>query len=299
MTASEEIEGNAMPYNILITGANGQLGHCLRDLTQSNSQYHFFYTDIDTLDICDKQQIQSFVEANHINVLLNAAAYTAVDKAEEEEALAYKLNRDAIANLSAICRDYHIYMVHISTDYVFSGKNYIPYKEDAPIEPSSIYGKSKAAGELIMQRSGCNGTIIRILWFYLEYGHNFVKTMLKIGKEKECVSVVNDQICGPTYAGDLAKAIMKALEINQDKKGIQIYHFANEGSISWYDFTQAIMDIAALPCKVTPIFTTEYPAKAPRPPYSVFNLRKIKKELNIEIPYWRDSLSLVINKLDC
>lgn len=285
--------------NILITGANGQLGHCLQDFAQAKSNYHFFYTDVDTLDICDKQQIQSFVEANHINILLNAAAYTAVDQAEDNIEMAYKLNRDAVANLANIAATHQIYMIHISTDYVFSGKSYLPYEENAPLEPTSIYGKTKAAGEIEMQKSGCNGTIIRTSWLYSEYGHNFVKTMLKIGKEKECVSVVNDQIGGPTYAGDLAKAIMKALEINQDKKGIQIYHFANEGSISWYDFTQAIMDIAALPCKVTPIFTTEYPAKAPRPPYSVFNLRKIKKELNIEIPYWRDSLSLVINKLDC
>lgn len=286
--------------NILVTGANGQLGHCIQDLAISKPTWNFHFTDVDTLDICDVVQVEHFVKDKAIDVIINAAAYTAVDKAEEDIENAYRINRDAVANLANIAARHHAYLIHISTDYVFSGESCHPYKPEDDIDPISIYGKSKAAGEQAIADAQCNATIIRTSWLYSEYGHNFVKTMLKLGQERDKLSVVCDQIGGPTYAGDLAKAIFKAIEVNQMKSGIQLYHFSNEGSISWFDFTKAIMEIAHLQCMVEAIFTSEYPAKAPRPSYSVFNLRKIKTELGLEIPYWRDSLVLIVNKLtDC
>lgn len=285
--------------NVLITGANGQLGRCLQDLSKTDicNDYQFHFTDVNELDICQKTDIEKYVSELGIDIIINAAAYTAVDKAEDDDEAAYLLNRDAVGNIAEVCACKGIYFVHISTDYVFSGEHCHPYLEEEPIEPKSIYGKSKAAGEEKIQKSGCNATIIRTSWLYSEYGNNFVKTMLRLGKERDKLSVVCDQIGGPTYAGDLAKAIFAAINKNMYREGVQLYHFANEGSISWFDFTKAIIRIAKLDCQVESIFTSEYPAKAPRPSYSVFNLRKIKRELGISIPYWEDSLILTINKL--
>lgn len=285
--------------NILITGANGQLGRCLQDKAKLPewNMHHFLFTDVDTLDICDRTQIERYVTVNNIDVLINAAAYTAVDKAEDDVDMAYKLNRDAARNLAEVAKAHNCLLVHISTDYVFSGEACHPYKEDDTPAPKSVYGASKLAGEQTIAEVGCRAIIIRTSWLYSEYGHNFVKTMLQLGRERDEVSVVSDQIGGPTYAGDLAETLLLCMTTNQEKKGVQTYHFANEGAISWYDFAKAIMEIADLPCAVHPIFTGEYPAKAPRPAYSVFNLRKIKTELDITIPYWRDSLILIINKL--
>lgn len=286
--------------NVLVTGANGQLGRCIQDAshTEWGDGFHFFFTDIEELDICNVSDIDNFVEQNSIGTIINAAAYTAVDKAEDEIDAAYKLNQEAVKNLAAVCAAHHVYFIHISTDYVFNGECCHPHTEDEVPSPISIYGKSKAAGEQAIKDSGCQASIIRTSWLYSEYGRNFVKTMLKLGSEKERISVVSDQVGGPTYAGDLAVAILKAIRTNKEREGVQLYHFANEGSISWYDFTEAIMEIAQKNCEIKPIFTSEYPAKAPRPPYSVFNLSKIKRELGIEIPYWKDSLKLVISKLD-
>lgn len=288
-----------MAYHILITGADGQLGRCLQDLAkrETSDENRFFFTDIDTLDICDKRQIENFVVQNRIHAIINAAAYTNVDKAEKDTEAAYRLNRDAVGNLADVAKQHQVYLIHISTDYVFSGKSWSPYKENHTLAPISIYGKSKAAGEKALMDSHCHATIIRTSWLYSEYGHNFVKTMLQLGQKKQELSVVCDQIGGPTYAGNLAEAIMTALKHNCHREGVQIYHFANEGIASWYDFTKAILEFAHIPCTVNPIFTSEYPAAAPRPPYSVFNLSKIKKELSMEIPYWKDSLKLTINKL--
>ncbi len=284
---------------ILVTGANGQLGRCLQDKakTPAWSCYDFIFTDVDTLDICDKPQLERFLEEHPVHILINAAAYTAVDKAEDDIEAAYRLNRDATRNLAEVAQQHNIYLVHISTDYVFSGEACHPYTEDTPIAPLSVYGKSKAEGEKAILDSGCRATIIRTSWLYSEYGNNFVKTMLRLGSERDRVTVVSDQIGGPTYAGDLAEAVLKAVEVNAEHTGIQVYHFANEGSISWYDFAKAIMELGGKDCQVSPIFTGEYPAKAPRPSYSVFNLSKIKRELSMEIPYWRESLRLIINKL--
>ena len=284
--------------HILITGANGQLGNCLRDLAaEYQDKYRFFYTDVEELDITDAAAIDRYVIDNHINIIINAAAYTAVDKAEDDVEMAYKLNRDAVRNLAEVAREHNCLLVHVSTDYVFSGEACHPYKEDDTPAPKSVYGSSKLAGEQAVAESGCRAIIIRTSWLYSEYGHNFVKTMLKLGSEREEVSVVCDQIGGPTYAGDLAKVIMTLVAKNDQQNGVQFYHFANEGTISWYDFAKAIMEIAGNRCQVKAIFTGEYPAKAARPAYSVFNLRKVKEEIGIPIPYWRDSLILIINKL--
>ena len=285
--------------HILITGANGQLGRCLQDKAQLPewNMHQYFYTDVDTLDICDKAQIERFVSEHSIDVIINAAAYTAVDKAEDEVDMAYKLNRDAVRNLAEVARKHDCLLMHISTDYVFSGEACHPYTEDDTPAPKSVYGASKLAGEQAIAEVGCRAIIIRTSWLYSEYGRNFVKTMLQLGRERDEVSVVCDQIGGPTYAGDLAQAVMQCVAADAEHEGVHFYHFANEGVISWYDFAKAIMEISGSRCTVRPIFTGEYPAKASRPAYSVFNLRKVKEKFGITIPYWRESLILTINKL--
>lgn len=286
--------------NILVTGANGQLGKCIQDFSKKlpEGECRFFFTDIDTLDICDAGQIERRIVRDEIDVIVNAAAYTAVDKAEDNIAEAYRINRDAVDNLAKCAKRRGVYLVHISTDYVFSGDECRPHREEDPIAPRSVYGKSKAEGEQAIRDSGCHATIIRTSWLYSEYGHNFVKTMLKLGKERERVTVVYDQIGGPTYAGDLASAIWSVIEKNGKSSGMNVYHFANKGSISWFDFAQAIMEIGGCNCRVDAILSENYPAKAPRPACSVFDLSKIERETGIDIPYWRDSLKLTISKLE-
>ena len=287
-----------MKHNILITGANGQLGNCLRDRAKDcQNIFEFFYTDVDTLDITDEAAIKSFVVDNRIDIIVNAAAYTAVDKAEDEVETAFRINRDAVALLAAVAKRHGCHLVHISTDYVFSGEACHPYPVDAPIAPKSVYGRTKAESERAIQECGCDATIIRTSWLYSEYGHNFVKTMLKLGDEREEVTVVCDQVGGPTYAGDLAAAILRMLQTNLGRTGVTIYHYANEGTASWFDFATAIMEMGGKNCRVKAIFTSEYPAKASRPAYSIFDLSLIKKEIQISIPYWRESLKLTINKL--
>lgn len=286
-----------MISSILITGANGQLGNCLQDLLRGEDDYQVYCTDVDTLDICDAGQIEQFVEAHPVDIIINAAAYTAVDKAEDDVEMAYRINRDAVANLAQAAAKHHAFLVHVSTDYVFDGHSNRPYTEQDTPRPASVYGSSKLAGEEAMRESGCQGVIIRTSWLYSEYGHNFVKTMLKLGAEQESLSVVYDQIGAPTYAGDLAQAIVKVCRQPKEGKGVEIFHYANEGSISWFEFTKAIFEIAGITCPVYAIQTSEYPTKAQRPAYSLFNLSKIKKDYGLDIPYWRDSLKLIINKL--
>ena len=284
--------------NLLITGANGQLGRCLRDLaTEYQEKYRFFYTDVEELDITDAAAIEKYVVDNQINIIINAAAYTAVDKAEDDVEMAYKLNRDAVRNLAETARARNCLLVHISTDYVFSGESCHPYEVDDTPAPKSVYGASKLAGERAVQESGCQAVVIRTSWLYSEYGNNFVKTMLRLGTERESLNVVCDQIGGPTYAGDLARVIYRLIEVTPQEGKTEFYHFANEGVCSWYDFAKAIMEHGGKKCMVSPIFTSEYPAKARRPAFSVFNLRKTRLTTKTNIPYWRDSLKLVINKL--
>lgn len=284
--------------NILITGANGQLGNCLRDLAADyQDKYRFFYTDVEELDITDAAAIDRYITDNQINTIVNAAAYTAVDKAEDDAEKAYLLNRDAVGNLAEAARAHDCLLVHISTDYIFSGEACHPYVESDTPSPQSVYGASKLAGEQVITESSCRAILIRTSWLYSEYGNNFVKTMLRLGSEREEVRVVSDQIGGPTYAGDLARVIFRLMEKGREHAGTVFYHFANEGVCSWFDFAKAIMEFAGKACRVSPIFTTEYPAKARRPAFSVFNLRKTKTATGMGIPYWRDSLVLVINKL--
>lgn len=283
--------------SILITGANGQLGNCLRDLAKEyQDKYLFYYTDVAELDITDSAAIDQYVVDHRIDIILNAAAYTAVDKAEDDEANAYRINCEAVRNLAMATKKHGLFLVHISTDYVFAGDASAPYEETDTPAPKSVYGASKLAGERVVLESGCRAVIIRTSWLYSEYGHNFVKTMLRLGSEREVVKVVNDQIGGPTYAGDLARVVMSMLE-HQPETGTEIYHFANEGVCSWFDLAKTVMEMGGLGCRVEPISTSEYPAKARRPASSCFNLRKIKSTLGVDIPYWKDSLALIINKL--
>lgn len=281
-----------MTQNILVTGGNGQLGQELQKIItlQKYPNYNFIFSDVDTLDITDKTQIRAFVNEYNINIVVNAAAYTAVDKAETEADLAYSINEIGASNLAEIAREFDLLLIHISTDYVFDGISVNPYKTtDAP-NPLSVYGKSKLAGEIAITNSGCRSVIIRTSWLYSEFGHNFVKTIIKLIKEKKELNVVNNQIGAPTYAGDLAALILKFIEKKIDLKGCNIYHYANEGVISWYDFAVEIVKLSKSDCKINPIPAELYPSKTARPQYSVFDLSKIKNELEIEIPDWKESL---------
>ncbi len=281
--------------NILITGCNGQLGNEMQLQAAKNTQYNYFFTDVAELDITNRDAVMSFVKDNEIDCIVNCAAYTAVDKAEENEELANLLNNIAPGYLAEAVETRGGALIQISTDYVFDGTAHIPYKETESTCPNSVYGRTKLAGEQNAQAHCKNTVIIRTAWLYSIFGNNFVKTMIRLGKEKEQLGVIFDQIGTPTYAGDLADAIMTVIN-----KGIVpgVYHFSNEGTISWYDFTKAIHRIAGInTCKVNPLHTEEYPTPAARPHYSVLDKTKIKQTYGIEVPYWEDSLADCIAKL--
>lgn len=282
--------------NILITGCNGQLGNELQLLEKNYSEHTFFNTDVHELDITNAEAIDKFVNSNNIDIIINCAAYTAVDKAESNKELCQVLNADAPAYLAKAISKRNGWMIQVSTDYVFDGTKNTPYVEtDSPC-PNSVYGSTKLDGEKAVEQACKNTMIIRTAWLYSSFGNNFVKTMMRLGKEKDELNVIFDQIGTPTYARDLAIAIMTAVE-----KGIVpgIYHFSNEGVISWYDFTKAIHRLSGITsCHVRPIHTEEYPTAATRPHYSVLDKTKIKKTYGIEIPYWEDSLAECINILN-
>ena len=281
---------------ILVTGSNGQLGSEMVALQTQETPHQWFNLDINELDITDKNAVEQFVVNNKIDGIINCAAYTNVDKAEEDVALCYKVNRDAPQYLAQAIEKVGGFIIHISTDYVFDGTNNIPYTEQDKPNPVTIYGKSKIEGEQYVCESCKQHIIIRTAWVYSSYGKNFVKTMIKLGKEKPSLGVIFDQIGSPTYARDLAKAIITI--VNQ---GIipGIYNFSNEGVISWYDFTKHIHQLANITsCKVAPIHTADYPTLAQRPHFSVLDKTKIKNTYNIEIPYWRDSLEECIQLLE-
>ena len=280
---------------ILITGCNGQLGNEMQLLEKENPQHTYFNTDVAELDITDQAAIEKFVTDNQIDGIVNCAAYTAVDKAEDNQELCRKLNSLAPGYLAAAMGKRGGWMIQISTDYVFDGTNHTPYTEDEPTCPNSVYGVTKLEGEQAVQRNCPKSMVIRTAWLYSTFGNNFVKTMIRLGKEKPELGVIFDQIGAPTYAHDLAVAIFTA--INQ---GVEpgIYHFSNEGVISWYDFTKAIHRIAGITtCHVRPLHTSEYPTPAVRPHYSVLDKTKIKQTYNLEIPYWEESLAECIEKL--
>ena len=281
--------------NILLTGCNGQLGNEIQLLEKDYGQHRFFNTDVAELDITNQLAVADFVGRNGIDGIRNCAAYTAVDKAEDNKELCTTLNTVAPAYLAAAVEKRGGWIVQVSTDYVFNGKAHKPYMETDTPSPDSVYGSTKLAGELGVQKFCKRAMVIRTAWLYSTFGNNFVKTMIRLGKEREELGVVFDQIGTPTYAGDLAKAIMTAVE-----KGIKpgVYHFSNEGVISWYDFTKAIHRIAGITtCKVRPIHTSEYPTPANRPHFSVLDKTKIKETYDMEIPYWEESLHKCIEKL--
>ena len=281
---------------ILITGAYGQLGSEMKVISEKFPLYKFIFTDADTLDICNENDLKNFFARTTVDYIVNCAAYTAVDKAEEDAENAYKINKDAVRLLAKFATKNKIKLIHISTDYVFDGKSYQPYTEDVAINPQGLYGKSKAAGEQEILSLAPQSVIIRTSWLYSSFGNNFVKTMLKLGAEREKLNVVFDQIGTPTYAADLAVAIMQIITAQGFIAGI--YHFSNEGVCSWYDFTIAIHKAAGIKtCKVLPIESKDYPAKTPRPFYSVLNKAKIKATYNIEIPHWEDGLARCIKLL--
>ena len=282
--------------NILITGANGQLGNEMRVLSAENPEYTYFFTDVAELDICNEQAILDFVKANQINVIVNCAAYTAVDKAEESIELCTKLNADAVGYLAKAAEANGAEFIQVSTDYVFDGTAHIPYQETEPTCPNSVYGHTKLAGEQNALTLCTRSMVIRTAWLYSTFGNNFVKTMIRLGKEREAFGVIFDQVGTPTYARDLARAIFAAI-----RQGVVpgIYHFSNEGVCSWYDFTKAIHRLAGITtCHVKPLHTEEYPTPAKRPHYSVLDKTKIKNTYHIEIPYWMDSLESCIAELE-
>jgi len=279
---------------ILITGCNGQLGNEMR-LALQGRVAEVVYTDVDTLDITKSWMLDEFIDKNGITHVVNCAAYTAVDKAEEDRINAAKLNIDGIGNIANAALRHGIRVIHISTDYVFDGRGYQPYTENMPALPSTVYGKTKFAGEQTLVTICRDAIVIRTAWLYSSFGNNFVKTMIKYGREKDEMNVVCDQIGTPTYAADLARVIVEILFEKQWTPGV--YHYTNEGVCSWYDFAKAIHRMAGIECKVNPVTSAEYKSKTPRPFYSVLCKKKIKTTYDIEIPYWMDSLARCIEKL--
>ena len=288
--------------NLLITGANGQLGHEMRNVLADDRRFNAVFTDvagedIATLDITDEQAVERIMAANAIDIIVNCAAYTAVDAAEDNEPLAARLNADAVGILARVAKRHGAHMVHVSTDYVFDGQGCVPYSEDMTTNPQSAYGRTKLEGERQLQQAlGDDAVIMRTAWLYSPYGKNFVKTMLMLGKDKPALKVVFDQVGTPTCARDLARAIVAVMTADQWHGGI--YHYSNEGVISWYDFTLAIHRLAGITtCDVQPCHSDEFPAKAHRPAYSVLDKTKFKTTFGVTVPYWLDSLEATINQL--
>ena len=295
--------------SVLVTGANGQLGIALRNISDSFAGFDFYFTDVDSLDICDKKQISSFVKKYNINVIVNCAAYTAVDRAEDETELCMSLNRDAVRIIGEVAISVGAKVIHVSTDYVFDGCGTRPYRENDTTNPTSVYGVSKLAGEQALLSVCSDTVIIRTAWLYYETGNNFVKTMLRLGAERdisrdvvykkgtlpEPLGVVADQIGTPTYAGDLAEAIKAVLTAERFVPGI--YNYSNEGVCTWYDFAVRIFELTGIKCTVSPLTTDEYPTRAKRPAYSVLDKSKIKAIYGIKIPEWENSLEKCLKKL--
>ena len=281
---------------ILVTGANGQLGKELRSLPKTDATD--FFTDIEELDITQIEAVQHFVRENQINVIINCAAYTNVSKAEEEIDKAKLINTQAVANLAHAAKNNNAVLIHISTDYVFGG-NCIntPIKEDATTNPLGVYGRTKLMGEEEIVRSGCKYIIIRTAWLYSAYGNNFVKTILRLSKEKESLNVVYDQVGTPTYAGDLA-LVIKMISESEFLQEQGIYHFSNEGAISWFDFAKAIVELSGSRCEINACNSDEFGDSVSRPHYSVLDKTKIKQTLGMSIPYWKDSLKVCLSKIN-
>ncbi|MDE6494353.1 MAG: dTDP-4-dehydrorhamnose reductase [Bacteroidales bacterium] len=286
---------------VLVTGCNGQLGMELRRLSNDSrcAFCRFLFVDVDVLDICNRPEVHNYMKMNKVDVVVNAAAYTAVDKAETEPGLAFAVNRDGVAVLADCCVENHAFLIHVSTDYVFDGTADMPYKEHDQVNPIGVYGKSKRAGEEEMMAKGVYGMIIRTAWLYSGYGNNFVKTMLRLGSEREQVMVVADQHGTPTWAADLAGAIIEII-VQTDfskRQGVEVYHYTDEGECTWFEFASSIMRLAGKSCRVLPISTSEYPSSCQRPAYSVLDKTKIKNTFRIDIPQWEDSLRKMLEEI--
>jgi dTDP-4-dehydrorhamnose reductase len=283
--------------NILVTGALGQLGSELR-LVAACSSDNYIYTDVAELDITDRDAVNAFVESNGVDAIVNCAAFTDVERAEDVPDLAKRINAGAVANLADAMASRGGLLVHVSTDYVFGGESFnTPITEDAAGAPTGVYGLTKLHGEQAVLRSGCRHIIIRTAWLYSEFGRNFVKTMLRLTSERPVVKVVFDQAGTPTYALDLARAIFKILEgrLYEGREGI--YHYTNEGVCSWFDFARAIAERSGSSCKVLPCHSSEFPSKVRRPSYSVLDKSKIKEAFGVDVPYWTDSLSECLSNM--
>lgn len=290
--------------NVLVTGSNGQLGTELRRLAL-DSPHHFIFTDINSLpgvetvylDISDRASIDIIAESEKVDIIVNCAAYTDVERAESEIDMAMLLNHQAVENLAGAAASRDAALIHISTDYVFSGEGNLPIREDAVPAPKGVYGSTKLAGEKALQKSACRSVIVRTSWLYSPYGRNFVKTMRSLMRSGRELKVVYDQLGCPTYAADLADALMHIIH-GPRIEGNTIYHYSDEGVVSWYDFAQAIRELSGYDCRVVPCLTGEYPTKARRPHYSVLDKSAIKRAYRLEIPYWRDALARCIDIME-
>ena len=282
---------------ILVTGANGQLGSEMRKLG-SVSPNEYIFTDVQELDITNKQSVMSFVEQNGVNIIVNCAAYTNVDRAEDDEATAELINATAVGNLAEAAKAVDGTLFHVSTDYVFGADGNTPRSEDMPTNPLGVYGRTKLSGEQVIVEVGAKAIIIRTAWLYSEFGNNFLKTMLRLTAEKESLNVVFDQVGTPTYAGDLALVIFSIIEGNLYAGNEGVYHFSNEGVCSWYDFANEIAIAAGnINCNIQPCHSSEFPSKVTRPPYSVLDKTKIKQTFGVDIPHWRDSMLYCLERL--
>ena len=290
-----------MSKSILVTGASGQLGSSIKALVSSDLDNKFTFVDVQELDLIKSEVVEECFANNVFDIIINCAAYTAVDKAESEQDLADKINHLAVKQLAEIAKKQGSTLVHVSTDYVFNGTNYKPYQESDATDPQSVYGLTKLKGEQAFLSVNPKGMIIRTSWVYSEYGSNFVKTMLKLGTERDSLGVIFDQVGTPTYAGDLAKAILDIVlsKENEDilKTGNKVFHYSDEGVCSWYDFAKTIFEISGIDCQVSAIETKDYPTPAKRPSYSLLNKKLIKNAFGIYIPYWKDSLETCLQKL--
>lgn len=282
---------------ILVTGSKGQLGSEIQAIAPEFPFYSFIFTDVDELDITDREKSDQFIREAEPDVIINCAAYTAVDKAEEEPVKAMWLNRDAVSHLAGACDRYDCFLVQVSTDFVFDGVNSIPYREDDIPCPLSVYGVSKLAGEDAMMSCLQRGMIIRTSWLYSSFGNNFVKTILKKAKETGHLDVVDDQIGSPTYARDLARTILHILPSAIAAQQMELFHYANEGSCSWFGFAKEIISQSGIECRVVPVKTGHYPAKAKRPAYSVLDTSLIRTRFGITIPDWKESLANCLSEL--
>lgn len=283
--------------NILVTGAYGQLGSEIKELAALYPSFNFLYTDVDSLDITSDEAVEQFFAENKVEAVINCAAYTAVDRAETDEGNALLVNAIAPGILAKYAAKTAATMIHISTDYVFAGNASQPYSEEDQVDPQGVYGRTKLEGEQRVLAENPDSVIVRTSWLYSAFGNNFVKTMLRLGREREGLKVVSDQVGTPTYAADLANTLLRIIE-KSDQIVPGIYHYSNEGVASWYDFALAIFELSGIKCKVQPVESHEFPTPAKRPHYSVLKKSKIKNTFGIEIPYWRDSLQLCLKRLE-